>query len=127
MTDTASHTDVLLRQLAAETLLRDLMPTLVNAGWAVGVDASNGFHGLLASKGSGRLYLPGGRDGKWNIQVAQVAPADTTSAELRPLLPDYDERPVWRVELEQSVPVDLVLAVAEAAADNGTAGVPASR
>jgi len=126
MTDTTSHTEVLLRRIAAETLLRDLMPVLVNNGWAVGVDDSHGCRSLTASKGTGRLYLPGGRSGKWNAQVIQVASADSTPAGLRDLLPDYDERPVWRVELEQSAPAGLVLTVAEAA-DDGTAGVLAAR
>lgn len=119
-----SHTDLLLRQLGAATLIDDLMPRLVNAGWSVGVDISGGVRGLLANKGTGRLNVPGGRDGKWHTQIAQVGRADTTPADLRDILPDYDERSVWRVELDQSVPVDLVLTVAEHAAGE-IGGVPA--
>lgn len=111
-----SHADLLLRQLGAATLIDDLMPLLVNAGWSVGVNVGDKTRSLLANKAAGRLYVPGGRDGKWHTQIAQVGRADTTPASVRNLLPDYDERPVWRVELDQSVPVDLVLTVAEHAA-----------
>ena len=116
-----AEAEAAIRQAMNDALIAELLPRLGAAGWAFGVQDSHGARSLLANKGTGRLYLPGGRGGKWHTQVAEIRVDDTTDEEVRGLLPEVDEVPVWRVELEQSAPLHVVMMVAEQAA--GGAGV----
>ncbi len=117
--DTIDFAELAIRQVTADAMITELQARLAANGWTFGIQTGAGFRLLLANKGAGRLYLPGGKDGKWNTQVAQVRAVDTTTASGRLAgQPDLAEVPAWRVELEQSVPIELVLQVAEAAADD---------
>lgn len=115
--DTIDQAELVIRQAGADTLLAALAPRLFYTGWHVTINAEDGARSLLASKGVGRICLPGGRGDRWATQVAEIELTDCAPADRRGLLPEFDELPVWRVELDPAVPVDLILLIAERAAD----------
>jgi hypothetical protein len=108
--------ELVINRAAAERLISDLIPVLHRAGWTV-TCSTDDTPTLTAAKGAGRICVPGGRGGSWSTQVAEVELADRDPDAHRALLPESGEPTVWRVELEQTTPVDLILTAAERAAD----------
>lgn len=116
MDNAIDQVEIIIRATAADVLFASLLPRLYQSGWHVTVNADGETRSLSAYKGTGWIYLPGGRGGRWSTRVVEVEPADTTPADRRGLLPEHGERPVWRVELDQCTPADVILSVAERAA-----------
>ena len=113
--DLFDQTELVINRAAAENLIATLIPLLHRDGWTVEVTQDETLT-LLARKGAGRLHVPGGRDGRWSVQVAEAELGDVRPDDHRDLLPEFDDVPVWRVELDQTAPPDLILTAAERAA-----------
>lgn len=111
--DTTEEADLLLREASADMLFADMLPRLHRAGWAVFADSGRS---LYAMKGQGRIYLPGGICGRWHTRVAQVTICGSPDHDSHLTPSEMNECAAWKADLDQSVPVDLVLAVAERAA-----------
>jgi len=123
--DTIHQAELVVRQAGSDMLQTELTPRLYHAGWHVTINAEDGMRSLLAYKAAGRIYLPGGCGNQWDTHIAEIEQTAGEPADRRDLLATFVEVPVWWVTLNQSAPVDVILAVAERAA-GGPGGVLAT-
>lgn len=116
MLNLIEEAEQVIRQAAADNLLAQLLPALYRTGWDATAANLDGHRILIAHKGAGWIFLPGGRDGRWRTQIAEMELVDTTPDDLRGLTPEFTDRKVWHVEMDQCTPIDVILTVAERAA-----------